>query len=134
MEMTKSLLTTVLVALALLQALGMAQVEGKLSILPLDKSRLVRLHRLGGRATLLLAVLVATMCLAGQRYATTSLRVQAHALLGALAIVVLLAKVAVANRFRRSLRYAKPLGLAAGLLIFGTFAFSALWYFIQQVG
>ncbi len=52
-------------------------------------------------------------------------------MLGALAILVLAAKVAVTNRFRTLLRYALPLGLSAGLFILGTFTASALWYFVQ---
>jgi hypothetical protein len=52
--------------------------------------------------------------------------------MGALAILVLLLKVAITHRFRRYLRYNTALGAAAGLLVLGTFIASALWYFVQE--
>jgi len=79
---------------------------------------------------------VAVMCVfgVGGRYASYSSRVLAHLHLGALAIVVLLVKVAITNRVRRYLRYNTALGIAAGLLILGTFVTSALWYFYHCCG
>jgi len=131
LEMLKSGVTTIVLALALMQALGMAQVRGYVRLLPLEKDRLRQWHRRGGIATLVLALAVAAICVFGERYAYYSLRVQAHAVIGALAILVLLLKVAIVNRFRRYLRFTLALGAVAGLLILGTFVASALWYFIQ---
>ncbi len=133
MEMVKSVVTSIILALALVQALGVAQVRGYVRLLPVEKKRLVQWHRLGGAATLLLALAVAAMCVFGERYAYYSLRVQAHAVMGVVAILVLLLKVAITHRFRRYLRFTLALGAAAGLLILGTFAASALWYFVQVV-
>ena len=131
LEMLKSVMTTIILALALAQALGMAQVRGYVRLLPLEKKRLRQWHRWGGIATLVLALAVAAICVFGERYAYYSLRVQAHAVMGVLAILALLLKVAITNRFRRYLRFTLALGAAAGLLILGTFAASALWYFVQ---
>ena len=74
---------------------------------------------------------MAVVCVFGEGYALYSLRVQAHAVMGALAVLVLLLKVAITNRFSRYLRLALALGATAGLLILGTFAASALWYFVH---
>jgi hypothetical protein len=133
LEMVKSVVTTVVLALALGQALGMAQVRGYVRLLPVDKRRLRRWHRWGGMAMLVLTCAVAVICVLGigGRYASYSARVLAHLHMGALAIVVLLLKVAIAHRFRRYLRFTLVLGAAAGLLILGTFVASALWYFVQ---
>jgi hypothetical protein len=133
LEMLKAIVTTVVLALALGQALEMAQVRGYVSLLPFEKRRLRQLHRWGGMATLVLTLAVAVICVfgIGGRYASYSPRVLAHLHMGALAIVVLLLKVVIANLFRRYLRFTLALGAAAGLLILGTFAASALWYFVQ---
>lgn len=130
-EMLKSVVTTIVLALAVAQALSMAQVRGYVRLLPVEKKRLVQWHRLGGAATLLLALAVAAMCVFGERYAYYSPRVQTHAVMGVLAILVLFLKVAITHRFRRYLRFTLALGAAVGLLILGTFITSALWYFVQ---
>jgi hypothetical protein len=129
--MFKAIVTTIVLALALVQALGMAQVRGYVRLLPVEKKQLVRWHRLGGAATLLLALAVAAMCVLGERYAYYSPRVQAHAVMGVLAILVLAVKAVITNRFRRYLRHALALGTVAGLLVLGTFIASTLWYFVQ---
>ena len=133
LEMFKSVVTTIVLALALGQALGMGQVRGYVRLVPLEKKRLRLLHRWGGIAVLVLTLTVAVICVfaIGGRYASYSPRVLAHLHIGALAILVLLLKVAITNRFRRYLRYNTALGIAAGLLILGTFVASALWYFVQ---
>jgi len=131
LEMLKAILTTLILALALVQALAMAQVRGYVHLLPVEKKQLVRWHRLGGATTLLLALAVAAMCVLGERYAYYSARVQTHAVIGTLAILVLAVKAVITKRFRRYLRYAPALGAGAGLLILGTFVASALWYFVQ---
>jgi hypothetical protein len=131
--MFKSIVTTVVLALALGQALGMGQVRGYVRLLPLEKKRLRQWHRWGGVAVLVLTCAVAVICVfgIGGRYVYYSPRVLAHLHMGTLAIVVLLLKVVIAHRFRRYLRFTLALGAAAGLLILGTFVASALWYFVQ---
>jgi ribose/xylose/arabinose/galactoside ABC-type transport system permease subunit len=131
LEMLKAIATTVALVLALVQALGMAQVRGYVRLLPFEKKRLRQWHRWGGIATLVLALAVAVTCVCGLGYGLYSTRLQAHAVMGALAILVLLLKVAITNRSRRYLRFNLALGAAAGLLVLGTFIASALWYFVQ---
>jgi len=132
LEMVKAIVTTVVLALALMQALWMAQVRGWVRLLPFEKKRLRQWHRWGGIAVLVLTLAVAVTCVFSEGYVLYSLRVQAHAVMGALAILVLLVKVVITNRFRRYLRYNTALGIAASLLILGTFVASALWYFVQE--
>jgi uncharacterized membrane protein len=132
LEMLKSIVTTIVLALALGQALGMAQVRGYVRLLPLEKKQLRVLHRRGGIAALVLSLAVAVTCVVGFGYELYSPRVKAHVVMGALAILVLLLKVAITHRFRRYLRYNTALGAAAGLLVLGTFIASALWYFVQE--
>ena len=131
LEMFKSIVTTVILALAPMQALGMAQVRGYVRLLPIEKRQLRQWHRWGGITTLILTLAVAVTCVFGFGYELYSFRVQAHAVMGGLAALVLLLKVGITNRFRRYLRFTLALGTAAGLLILGTFAASALWYFVQ---
>jgi hypothetical protein len=130
LEMLKSVVTTVVLALALVQALWMAQVRGYVRLLPVEKGRLRQWHRWGGVITLVLTLAVAAICVSREGYELYSLRLQAHAAMGTLAVLILLLKVAVTNRFRRYLRFNLALGTAAGLLILGTFVASALWYFV----
>ncbi len=131
LEMLKSIVTTVILALALVQALGMAQVRGYVRLLSIEKKRLRMLHRWGGIAVLVLTLAVAVTCVVGFGYELYSPRVKAHAVMGVLAILVLLLKVVITHRLRRYLRYNTALGATAGLLILGTFMASALWYFAQ---
>jgi hypothetical protein len=130
LEMFKSLVTTAIVALAVAQALGMAQVRGYVRFLPLEKAQLRRYHRWGGVSALILVLIVAVICVCGEGYVLYSLRVRAHVVLGVLAILVLSLKVAITHRLRRLLRYNTALGVAAGALILGVFVTSALWYFV----
>ncbi len=127
--MLKSLVTTVILALVVMQALGMAQVRGYVHLLPLERKQLRRLHRWGGMAALVLTLAVAVACMLGRGYELYSLRLRLHAVMGVLAILVMSLKVAITRRFLRYLRYNTALGAAAGLLILGTFIASALWYF-----
>lgn len=129
LDMLKSLVTTVILALAVMQALGMAQVRGYVRLLPVEKRQLRRFHRWGGIAALVLTLAVAVACMLGRGYELYSLRVQAHVVMGVLAMVVMSLKVAITHRFRRYLRFNSALGAATGLLILGTFVASALWYF-----
>ena len=100
-------------------------------LLPVEKRRLRQLHRWGGITALVLTLAVAATCVFGESYGLYSLRVQAHAVMGGLAALVLVLKVAITQRFRRYLRFTLALGTAVGLLILGTFAASALWYFVR---
>lgn len=129
LEMLKSVLTSVVVVLALLQAVEMAQIRGKVNFLPLNKRVLRMLHRGGGIAALALMLVVALLCVFGEGYAPQTLRVWTHVVLGVLALLVLAAKVVITHRARRFLRFNNAFGYTVGVLVLGTFASSALWYF-----
>jgi len=131
LEMLKSVMATIVLVLALLQALGMAQVRGYVRIFPFERKRLLEWHHWGGIAALVLTLAVAVICVLGEGYAYYSPRVLAHAVMGALVILILLLKMAITRFFRRYLRYTLALGAAAGLLVLGTFVASAMWYFVQ---
>lgn len=134
LELVKSMLTTLVAVLALVQVLGMAQVRGYVHLVPTETRQLVLLHRWGGITALALILLVAGLCLFsvfGLGYALSSPRLQLHAAMGALAALLLFLKVLITNRFRRYLRFNPALGALAGLLIMGIFLSSALWYFVQ---
>jgi hypothetical protein len=127
----KSILTTVALALALLQGLEMAQLKGYLHLLPVEKRRLRDMHRAGGVTALFLLALIAVLCIVSQGFSFASLRVTLHAILGAVVILVLVVKALITNRFRQYLRFNNGLGALAGLLVLGIFLLSALWYFIK---
>lgn len=129
-SLLKSILTTVVLVIALFQALEMAQLKGYLRVLPLEKRALRDLHRMGGVAVLFLMLIVAVLCVTTQGTYLYSPRVVLHAVLGAAGILVLVAKAVITNAFRKYLRINNGLGAAAGLLVLGTFLASALWYFL----
>jgi len=127
--MVKSILATVVLALAAGQAISGAWLRGYLQRLSLPAGSLRTWHRLGGDAALLLTVTIAIVCVTQSTFGAYSVRVPLHAGLGTLAAVVMFAKVIIARRFRRYLRYAVILGMIAALSVLGCFAASALWYF-----
>jgi hypothetical protein len=127
--MIKSILATVVLALAIGQAISGARLRGYLKRLSLPAGSLRTWHRLGGDAALLLTVTIAIVCVTQSTFSAYSVRVPLHAGLGTLAAVVMFAKVIIARRFRRYLRYSLILGTVAALSVLGCFAASALWYF-----
>ena len=127
--MLKSILTTVVLILALGQSASGFRMTGRLQRWPLPIKNLRIGHRLVGDAALLLTVSVALICVTHLSYGAYSLRVPLHAALGTLAAVTLLVKVIVARWSRRYLRYARILGGMAGFSLLGCFWASALWYF-----
>jgi hypothetical protein len=127
--MLKSILTTVVVVLALEQGVSGLRITGRLQRWSVPVKTLRISHRLVGDAALLLTLSVAFICVTHLSYSAYSLRVPLHAALGTLVAVILLVKVVVARRFRRYLRYARILGAVAGLSLLGCFWASALWYF-----
>lgn len=128
--MGKSLLTTVVLVLAIAQALIGLRLRGYLKSLPLPLPRLRGWHRWEGDATLILTVIVALICVTNFGFSLYSPRVTLHTALGTLAALVMLLKVIIARRFRTYLRYTPILGTIVGLSLLGTFVASALWYFL----
>jgi len=127
--MAKSILTTVVLLMAIAQAASVPQVARFLKLLPFPRQRLRAWHRRGGDATLILTVAIAVICVIHAPFRIYPLRVPLHAALGTLAAMVMLLKAIIARRFRHYLKYAWILGAMAGLSILGCFVASALWYF-----
>ncbi|MCJ7619402.1 MAG: DUF6529 family protein [Anaerolineae bacterium] len=127
--MLKSVLATVVLILALGQAVSGLRLRGRFKRLPLPVGTLRIWHRLSGDAALLLTLSIAFICVTHLPYSAYSLRVPLHAALGTLAAVVMLVKVFIARRFRTYLRRVTVLGGVVGFSILGCFAASALWYF-----
>jgi hypothetical protein len=120
---------------ALAQAISMAQIRGyvKFKLIPLPAKSLRIWHRWGGDTTLLLTLFVALICLTHETYSAYHWRVPLHVALGSLAALVMSAKLLMARRFRRYVRYGPLLGTIAGLAVLGTFIASALWYLLFDV-
>ena len=127
--MLKSILTTVVLIVAMGQSISGLRLRGHLKRLPLPLRGLRTWHRLSGDAALLLTVSVAFICVTHRPYGAYSLRVPLHAALGTLAAAVMLAKVLIARRFRTYLRRVTVLGAVVWFAVLGCFSASALWYF-----
>ncbi len=127
--MGKSILTTVVLVLAIAQAISGPRARGALRLPPLARRRLRPWHRWGGDITLILTLAIAAICVVHAPFRVYPLRVPLHAALGTLAAVAMLLKVIIARRFRGYLRYAWIVGAIAGFSILGCFVASALWYF-----
>ena len=127
--MLKSLLTTVVLILAVGQAVSGLRLRGRFKRLPLPLRPLRIWHRLVGDVALLLTLSIAFICVMHLPYSAYSLRVPLHAALGTLAALVMLVKVLIARRCRTYLRRMTVLGSVVGFSILGCFAASAFWYF-----
>jgi len=129
----KSALTTVLLAVALLQFVGQALARGWIGAGSGVRRLGSRLHRPGGIVAFLLAWLVFALCMyvmwgpGGGGTATLAIpRVLTHAILGGALVLVLSAKAVISNFLRRQLRLNLPLGIAALLLSLGVWLTSAM--------
>jgi hypothetical protein len=132
----KSILVTVLVVLAIAQILEQALLYRWIRVSNLNRPLVVRLHRLGGIAAVLLVLAVLGTCLYtlfGLGYPLSTTRVVAHVVLGSLVTLFLLIKVAIANWFRQHLGLTLPVGISAGLLLLGVFLLTALPYFLGRL-
>jgi hypothetical protein len=129
----KTVLASLAVLLALEEAWTMAEVRGFTKLLPRRPKVLVRIHRWGGVAALILVLVIISVGLLAVfvfGYRLHSPRLLAHASLGVLAALALTAKVIASNRQRRWLRHSLALGIGAGTLIAGAFLFGAVWYWV----
>jgi len=129
----KSVATTVVFLLAVGNVLTMLQVRGRHRLFPLRSATLIRWHRLQGLVALVLFVGVTYYCLTEATVDPHSLRVRAHALLGGLTLLLVAAKVAGTRWIPPLGRLLDPLGVALFLATAGTFATSALWYWLAEV-
>lgn len=132
----KSVLTTLVLLLAVFQVLTQLQLRGKMpAILPFSKRMLRTLHQWGGDLILLLVVGIALICIHTQGWQTYDVRGAAHIAVGMLAGLVLLVKVLIARLRRRWIgKLGLGLGAVAGLSIAAVWSLSALWYFLFQLG
>lgn len=130
LEMVKSAIATIILLLAIAQALEMTQVLGYVRLVPVEKRTLRRMHRRGGIAALILMSVVAAICVLEEGIYFRPLRVGIHAIAGPLAMVVLLTKIVISHRARRLLRFSKILGGLAGALILITFVASVVGYYL----
>lgn len=112
--------TTVVFALAGVQVFAAARFWDKSLAAP-KRTRMEGLHRVNGRVTLLLAVVVAITCLAGPAGATSPARVLYHSVFGSGLFVVLAAKFSILKVFRRGYGALPVLGITLFLL------FGSLW-------
>ncbi len=132
----KSIVVTVLLGLAIAQALEQVLLYRWIRVPNLNRPLTVRLHRFGGIAVVILVFAVLGSCLYtlfGLRYPLVTPRVIAHVVLGSLVIVVLLTKVVFANWYRQGLNLALPLGISAALLLLGIFLLTALPFYLGKV-
>jgi len=127
--MFKSILTTLVLLMAVLQALTMSQVKGRMRLVNLRSSQLRRFHKREGDAALLFMLVTATICISQFSITPQDPRVVLHALFSVSGVVTILLKFAVAHFFRPYLRYASYISAVLFLSILGIFLTSALWYF-----
>jgi hypothetical protein len=100
----KALGSTVVAVLALSQVYTMESVMGHMPRGRFKMRDLMRVHRLSGRVTIVLAVLIAYFCMVDVGAPTSPLRVATHVIFGSTAFVLLAIKFALI-RFRRERAY-----------------------------
>lgn len=125
----KSILTTILLAVAIAQALEQALLYKWIHVRNLNRPVVVRLHRIGGATAVVLILPVLAACWytwLGLVYPLNTPRVVAHAVMGGLLSVILLTKVVIANWRRQYLGYTLPLGISAGVLLLGIWLLTAM--------
>lgn len=132
--MSKSILATLVLLMAILQALTMSQVKGRIRLVNLPSSQLRRFHKFEGDTALLLILVTAAICISQFSITPQDPRVVLHALFGVSGVVTILLKFAVARFFRPYLRYASYISAVLFLSILGIFLSSAVWYFIVLWG
>lgn len=128
--MVKSVLTTFVLLMAILQALIMSQVKGRIRLVNLPSSQLRRFHKLEGDTALLFMLVTATICISQFSLTPQDPRVVLHALFGVSGVATILLKFAIAHFLRPYLRYASYISAVLFLSILGIFLTSALWYLI----
>jgi len=136
LTMFKSIVATILLVLAVIQALEQALLYKWIPVRNLNRPLIVRLHRLGGATAVVLILLVLGACWytwLGLHYPLSATRVVAHAVIGGLVSVILLAKVVFANWARQYLKYALPLGISAGTGLLAIFLLTALQFFLGRL-
>ncbi len=126
----KAALTIVLFSMASVQVASQSVVRGWIH-LPISKRSLVRLHDWDGILTVVMLAILIGIGLVDMIFLQgkiNSVRLQIHVVLGALAAVALVAKLAITNRYRHYMRLNAWLGIAAALLIIGNLFIAAFYH------
>jgi len=119
--LVKVLLTSVVFTLAGLQVFLAARFYEASTIPPVSAGTAARVHRVNGRATLALAVLVGFACLAGPAGPVSPTRVLLHSAFGSLVFALLALKYAVLKLVQGADRFLPAIG--TGLFL----SFAAIW-------
>jgi hypothetical protein len=127
--MLKSILTTLVLFIAILQALSMLQVMGRIRLVNVSSPQLRLFHKGGGDVTLFLMLATAFLCLTQLTATFQEPRILLHTLFALCGLAMILLKFAMARFFRAYLHYARQIGAPLFLSIVGIFLTSALWYF-----
>jgi hypothetical protein len=117
----KVVVATVVFALAGLQVLTAARFWTNAAFVGISSGLAVRIHRVSGRAALILAVAVGLACLVGPAGPVSPTRVLLHSIFGTLLFGVLAFKFGLLKMVRRGERYIPIAGITL-FLIFG-----AIW-------
>jgi hypothetical protein len=117
----KVIATTIVFLLAGSQVMFAARLWGASSFPPVSQKTASLVHRMQGRVTVILAVLVAISCIAGPAGPVSPARVLLHSIFGTLALLALAGKLLVLRVLRGAGRWLPWLGTT----LFLTFA--ALW-------
>lgn len=122
---TSLLLKTVGASLVFLlagfQVLLAAQLFGRVKFSWMTRQTAGRLHRVNGRVTLVLAVVVALFCIVGPAGATSPTRVALHSIFGSLVFALLALKFTLLRIVRRGRKFMPLIGSAVFL------TFGAIW-------
>jgi uncharacterized protein DUF6529 len=119
----KVIAATLVLAMAGLQIFFAARLWDE-SLPPKKRDSMSRLHRINGRLTLLLAVLVAISCLVGPAGPTSPARVFVHSLLGTSLFALLVAKFTILRIVKKGYQALPVLGIAVFLTFGGLWATS----------
>lgn len=119
----KVVAATVVMAMAGLQVFFAARLWDE-ALPAARRESMSRLHRVNGRVTLLLAVLVAVSCLVGPAGPTSPARVLLHSLLGTSLFTLLIAKFTILRVVKRGYQALPVLGIGVFLTFGGLWATS----------
>ena len=117
----KTIGATIVLVLAGLQVLLAARFRGKVKLKWLGSGKANRLHKMNGRVTLVLAVIVAALCILGPAGATSPTRVALHSIFGSLVFAILVVKFLLLRIVNKGDKYMPYIGSAVFL------TFGAIW-------
>ncbi|MGH8932132.1 MAG: DUF6529 family protein [Egibacteraceae bacterium] len=124
----KVVATTVVFALAGLEVFMAARFWGVSETPRISVGAAAKIHRINGRFTLPLAVLVAITCLVGPAGPTTPARVLFHSIFGTALFAVLAAKFLILRVLHKGDRWLPHLGSSLFLLFAGLWGTSVFQY------